>query len=133
MSQVCNAAVSVVTGSLAAFALGALVFAQATAPADKSVPFKSTMANPYRLVENWPKLGSIPPGPAIGIIPDEQRRRLVAPPVRPASASHRCGRQRGQDHGRGHVWHRSRVLSRPGWQLLGRGQRPVQCTPIQRL
>src|SRR5204862_401218 len=60
----------VVTGSLAACALGALVFAQATAPADKSVPFKSAMMNPYHLVENWPKLGNIAPGPAIGIIPD---------------------------------------------------------------
>jgi sugar lactone lactonase YvrE len=70
MSQLPNTAVSVVTGSLAAFALGALVFAQATAPADKTVPFKSTMVNPYRLVENWPKLGNIAPGPAIGIIPD---------------------------------------------------------------
>ena len=59
-------AVSAITGSLAMFALGPWLFAQATAPADKSVPFKSTMANPYRLVENWPKLGSIPPGPAIG-------------------------------------------------------------------
>jgi hypothetical protein len=56
MSQVRNAAVSVVTRSLGAFALGALVFAQATAPADKTVPFKSTMVNPYRLVESWPKL-----------------------------------------------------------------------------
>src|SRR5262245_66156928 len=65
-------AVSAITGSLAVFALGALLFAQATAPADKSVPFKSTMANPYHLVESWPKLGSIPPGPAIGIIPDEK-------------------------------------------------------------
>src|SRR3954453_22752820 len=70
MSQVRNAAASVVTGSLAALALGALVFAQATAPPDKSVPFKSAMVNPYRLVENWPKLGPIAPGPAIGIIPD---------------------------------------------------------------
>ena len=53
MRQVRKWALSFVTGSLAAVALGALVFAQATAPADKSVPFKSTMANPYHLVENW--------------------------------------------------------------------------------
>src|SRR5437016_4742286 len=72
MRQVRKWALSFVTGSLAAVALGALVFAQATAPADKSVPFKSTMANPYHLVENWPKLGTIPPGPAIGIIPDDK-------------------------------------------------------------
>src|SRR5262245_55245316 len=70
MCQVLRRAASFVNGSLAAFALGAIVFAQVTAPPDKSVPFKSTMLNPYHLVENWPKLGSIPPGPAIGIIPD---------------------------------------------------------------
>src|SRR4051812_22504144 len=70
MSQVRNAAVRVVTGSLAVVALGALVFAQATAPPDKSVPFKSAMVNPYRLVENWPKLGRIARGRAIGFFPD---------------------------------------------------------------
>jgi hypothetical protein len=72
MSQLSKWAARAVIGSVAVRALGALLVAQATAPADKSVPFKSTMANPYRLVENWPKLGSIPPGPAIGIIPDEK-------------------------------------------------------------
>ena len=72
MSQLSKWAASAVIGSVAVFALGGLPFAQTTAPADKSVPFKSTMANPYRLVENWPKLGTIPPGPAIGIIPDEK-------------------------------------------------------------
>ena len=61
---------TMVAGGLTTLAAGTLVLAQATAPADKSVPFKSTMANPYHLVENWPKLGNIPPGPAIGIIPD---------------------------------------------------------------
>ena len=30
----------------------------------------SAMANPYRMVENWPRLGDIKPGAAIGIIPD---------------------------------------------------------------
>jgi len=65
-SRVMSAGVGIATG----FAWGAILLAQATAPADKSVPFKSTMVNPYRLVENWPKLGNIPPGPAIGIIPD---------------------------------------------------------------
>jgi sugar lactone lactonase YvrE len=29
------------------------------------------MANPYRMVENWPHLGDIQPGAAIGIVPDE--------------------------------------------------------------
>ena len=72
MARASKWAVSVITASLAMFALGPWLFAQATAPADKSVPFKSTMANPYHLVESWPKLGNIPPGPAIGIIPDEK-------------------------------------------------------------
>src|SRR5260370_19038274 len=70
MFKVRKGAGSVVIGRLAAFGLGPLGFAQATAPAEKTVPFKSTMVNPYRLVENWPKLGTIAPGPAIGIIPD---------------------------------------------------------------
>ena len=56
-----------------------------------------------------------------------ERRRLVTPSIRPAVGAHRWGRQRGQDHGRGHVRYRSRILSRPGWKFLGRGQRPVQC------
>ena len=30
----------------------------------------SAMANPYEMVENWPHLGDIKPGAAIGIIPD---------------------------------------------------------------
>jgi hypothetical protein len=33
-------------------------------------PWTSTMANPYRIVPNWPNLGTIKPGAAIGIIPD---------------------------------------------------------------
>ena len=33
-------------------------------------PFTSTMNNPYRIIENWPELGDIKPGAAIGIIPD---------------------------------------------------------------
>ena len=28
------------------------------------------MANPYQMLENWPHLGDIKPGAAIGIIPD---------------------------------------------------------------
>src|SRR5216683_3394564 len=30
----------------------------------------SAMANPYQMLENWPHLGDIKPGAAIGIIPD---------------------------------------------------------------
>ena len=33
-------------------------------------PWTSTMANPYRVIPNWPRLGDIKPGAAIGIIPD---------------------------------------------------------------
>ena len=33
-------------------------------------PWTSTMANPYRVTPNWPRLGDIKPGAAIGIIPD---------------------------------------------------------------
>ena len=33
-------------------------------------PWISTMANPYRVTPNWPRLGDIKPGAAIGIIPD---------------------------------------------------------------
>jgi hypothetical protein len=30
----------------------------------------NTMANPYRMIPNWPTLGTIKPGAAIGIVPD---------------------------------------------------------------
>jgi sugar lactone lactonase YvrE len=33
-------------------------------------PWTSTMASPYRVTPNWPRLGDIKPGAAIGIIPD---------------------------------------------------------------
>ena len=33
-------------------------------------PWTSTMASPYRMIPNWPRLGDIKPGAAIGIIPD---------------------------------------------------------------
>jgi sugar lactone lactonase YvrE len=33
-------------------------------------PWTSTMANPYKVIPNWPQLGDIKPGAAIGIIPD---------------------------------------------------------------
>lgn len=35
-------------------------------------PGTSLMANPYRLVENWPRLGTIKPGTAMGMLPDGQ-------------------------------------------------------------
>jgi DNA-binding beta-propeller fold protein YncE len=33
-------------------------------------PWTSAMANPYQITPNWPRLGDIKPGAAIGIIPD---------------------------------------------------------------
>jgi len=33
-------------------------------------PWTSTMASPYKVIPNWPQLGDIKPGAAIGIIPD---------------------------------------------------------------
>jgi DNA-binding beta-propeller fold protein YncE len=33
-------------------------------------PWASTMASPYQITPNWPRLGTIKPGAAIGIIPD---------------------------------------------------------------
>src|SRR5579862_8779673 len=38
-------------------------------PAIELAP-NNAMANPYRMLENWPHLGNIPPGAAIGIVPD---------------------------------------------------------------
>lgn len=36
------------------------------------VPGGSAMSNPYRMLESWPHLGTIKPGAAIGIVPDNQ-------------------------------------------------------------
>ena len=47
--------------------------------AQQGVPFKSTMNNPYQMVENWPTLGSIKPGAAIGIVPDGTGGGLAEP------------------------------------------------------
>ena len=64
---------------------GAIAFAQATAPAGPGGQGRArgpalpppielapgnAMNNPYRMLENWPHLGDIKPGAAIGIIPD---------------------------------------------------------------
>jgi hypothetical protein len=42
------------------------------APIDPPLRNESTMANPYKVVPKWPNLGSIKPGAAIGIIPDNK-------------------------------------------------------------
>jgi DNA-binding beta-propeller fold protein YncE len=58
---------------------GAVTPAQSTAPRTFPPPgqarggyppWTSTMASPYRVIPNWPRLGDIKPGAAIGIIPD---------------------------------------------------------------
>src|SRR5437868_10247777 len=59
-------------GSLVALivtlALGASrIAAQGPAPAPAVA---NAMNNPYRMLENWPHLGDIKPGAAIGIVPD---------------------------------------------------------------
>jgi hypothetical protein len=43
---------------------------RSTLGAPAPVTPKSAMNNPYRMLENWPHLGTIKPGAAIGIIPD---------------------------------------------------------------
>ncbi len=64
---------------------GAIAFAQATAPAGPGGQGRArgpalpppielapgnAMNNPFRMLENWPHLGDIKPGAAIGILPD---------------------------------------------------------------
>src|ERR1700682_552888 len=64
-------------------AAGAVVFAQAGGPGGQSrgrgaqnlpppieLAAGNAMNNPYRMLENWPHLGDIKPGAAIGIVPD---------------------------------------------------------------
>ncbi len=42
---------------------------QGLPPAD-ALATNNAMNNPYRMLENWPRLGDIKPGAAIGIVPD---------------------------------------------------------------
>src|SRR6476660_4516982 len=62
---------------------GVVAFAQAVAPAGQGrgrgtqnlpppieLAAGNAMNNPYRMLENWPHLGDIRPGAAIGIVPD---------------------------------------------------------------
>jgi len=59
---------------------GTVLFAQAggqgrgrggqSLPAPVALVANNAMSNPYRMLENWPRLGPITPGAAIGIIPD---------------------------------------------------------------
>ena len=66
----------VVVASIAALIAGGRLHAQrgegrGRGSAEPSGPaIQSIMTNPYRLIPNWPHLGDIKPGAAIGIIPD---------------------------------------------------------------
>src|SRR4051794_33341942 len=53
---------------------GAVVAAQqgGTQPPAIDLPAGNALNNPYRMIENWPHLGTIKPGAAIGIVPDGQ-------------------------------------------------------------
>jgi sugar lactone lactonase YvrE len=55
-------------GLLVALAVAGAQFATGQDASATTPP--SAMANPYRMLENWPHLGDIKPGAAIGIIPD---------------------------------------------------------------
>jgi sugar lactone lactonase YvrE len=53
--------------------VGGVAAAQQAGRGSAPSPFPgvNAMSNPYRMVENWPHLGTVKPGAAIGIIPDE--------------------------------------------------------------
>src|SRR5206468_12441567 len=59
---------------IGALALAVVVCAVAAAqrgqPGANAFPGINAMKNPYRMVENWPHLGKVRAGAAIGIIPD---------------------------------------------------------------
>jgi DNA-binding beta-propeller fold protein YncE len=62
-------------------------------------PWTTTMANPYRVIPNWPQLGDIKPGAAIGIIPDGQGGTWLhhrsEPPILHIDASGKVDRRFG--------------------------------------
>jgi len=54
---------------------GAVAVAQqsgSSLPPAIELPAGNAINNPYRMIENWPHLGTIKPGAAIGIVPDGQ-------------------------------------------------------------
>lgn len=66
MSHRGGTGVKLVGAVIATIILGGVLYAQS-----KPRPVvTNAMANPYRMVENWPQLGSIKPGAAIGQVPD---------------------------------------------------------------
>jgi hypothetical protein len=73
MSHSRRIALSVVVIIVAALAVTGVPHAQQVGggPQDAAeATIKSGMTNPYRMLENWPRLGNIKPGAAIGIVPD---------------------------------------------------------------
>src|SRR5262245_29983827 len=50
--------------------VGSSLMLRAQNASEESTRGVNLIANPYQLVPDWPKLGTLPKGPAIGIIPD---------------------------------------------------------------
>jgi len=70
---------AIVAMATLAFVAGAFAQGQGGAPAGRGatpvtlpapMPGMNAMVNPFRMLENWPHLGDIKPGAAIGIVPD---------------------------------------------------------------
>jgi NHL repeat-containing protein len=57
-------------GLVAAGQAGGAQAARPPLPPAIELPPNNAMTNPYRMLENWPHLGDIKPGAAIGIVPD---------------------------------------------------------------
>jgi len=65
-------ATAVICVSAGAALLGQQGGGSPTLPPAIALPAGNAIANPYRMLENWPHLGAIKPGAAIGIVPDGQ-------------------------------------------------------------
>ncbi len=85
----------------------------------------NAMVNPYRMLENWPHLGDIKPGAAIGIVPDGKGGVWLQHRSEPGDPAHRHGGQHRQALRRD-VRVVARALPGPRRQLLGGRQRPVR-------
>jgi len=57
-------------GLVAAGQAGGAQAGRAPLPPAIELPPNNSMVNPYRMLDNWPHLGDIKPGAAIGIVPD---------------------------------------------------------------
>ena len=92
-------------------------------------PWTSTMASPYRMTPNWPRLGDIKPGAAIGIIPDGKGGTWLHHRSEPPILHIDRGGQRRSPVRQRHVRAGARILSGPRRQLLGGRQRSVRRQP----